>query len=243
MFAQCVLAVVSAFVGYTAYVAVAVYELIMIQLSTRKGLLREKDSLRLSDDISLSVVIHTVVFIGFIVSLKNSQFVWPVEYDVLFWGYLAAEEALSRITFKVCAVIADILETVFIYGISSEATEYSKSTVLRILIETVGFLFIFRNCLISCAKRREWREEKEHRRIDAYEVLLKAFFYLYKRIGIFFLVRDKERSFLKSLFMIEISAEIEQIEYLYISIVLAQSMHARKIAEHFIRKRTERTIT
>lgn len=233
MFIECVCVLGGSFLFYGIYVVIAVYELVLVQLRARKGILHERESLKVSDRIFSHAIAQTAVFVMFVVSLKNSRNICAINCHALLWVYLEGRGILGR-KGPAYEIVRDFFESVLVYAVG---TTHTNSTI-QVMGEIAGFFVVLEKFLTECFIVTK----KEKRKRAFYETVLNSTLYAYKRLAVLLLMRDENRVFLRSLFMVDASADIMRVEHIYTGVLLMQGLHVKQILKYFMHGRREALI-
>ncbi|KAH9386522.1 uncharacterized protein NEMAJ01_1418 [Nematocida major] len=222
MFAQCLFILLSALAAYILTVIAAICSLVEIQVSTKRKLLAEKKSLELSDRIALSVLIHTAIFILFVVSLKHHALYVPVDMQGLAVSYMwiaCNSHVLGGVNNPFAHAVNSVLENAVVYALF-----YAQSAGLleKVLSSgaVLGWIRFNRSKLGLLGKNGG----------TVPDAAIGTFVFLCKRLLIEYLVGSSDRCLLKSLYMIEGRKNIGNQEQFYLSVVLLQTLHLQEAA-------------
>ncbi|KAI5189716.1 hypothetical protein NEMIN01_0669 [Nematocida minor] len=227
MFAKCLVLLLFVLTSYASYVFISLYQIVKVQMNTKKRTISEKESLRLSDGVVLSVVVHTFIFISFIVSIKHSEYTLPVDTNTLSFLYCCTvSQNIDTINPCVYALL-DALGSAFMYSAISTADALTDSIIIRTAVEILVAAFIVK----SEVDQKPCSTPILHK---SHRVTLTFFPYLLKRLFIHVLRSDSDRYFIKSLFMVENNKDVSKVEHSYAVVTLLQLLHTQKIVERII---------
>ncbi|KAI5185833.1 hypothetical protein NEIRO03_2119 [Nematocida sp. AWRm78] len=235
MFLQCVCLLLSVLVSYIAVAACSLYKLIIIQINTKKRYMSERVSLIKSEEIVVSVLLHTGIFILFIVGVKYYAVhpeITPNDYICAYLGIRnILEEYKQR---EVQIILNDLLENAFIYSIycvKNAHSYFNRALDIFISVYLVSNQFIPISSYFSAFNLQKYHKTILNQR-KFIVICINACVYLIKRIILHILMR-KNSIFLNYVFMTENNSK-KSINYISVSIILIQALHIRKILEYMI---------